>query len=47
MFVDKHRIGKSELIKQFYTGKRNVRFEFTIGSLRDSLEYKTDVLNEM
>lgn len=47
MIVGKLHIGKSELIKQFCTGKRNVRFEFTIGSLRDNLEYMTDVLNEM
>ena len=47
MIVGKRRIGKSKLIKQFCTGKRNVRFEFTIGSLRDNLEYMTDVLNEM
>lgn len=46
MIVGKRRIGKSELIKQFCADKISVRFEFTIGSLRDNLEYMTDVLNE-
>lgn len=46
MIIGRRRIGKSELIRQFCSDRRCIRFDLAIGALSSQLRYMADVMTE-